>query len=105
MASNRLELHQLLKSQFSSQQEPHVYFQPPQNIQLVYPCMIYKITDLPQIWANNLPYHWDHAYHLTYLTRDPNDPVVEKLIALRKTKFGRYYTADNLHHFTFTIFD
>lgn len=105
MAGKRVELHQLLKQQFPENTEPHVYFQPPQNTEIIYPCMIYKLSDMPTQWANNLPYHWDKSYELIYITEDPKDPVVEKLIALRETKFNRYYSADNLHHFVYTIYE
>ncbi len=105
MARERVEMHQMLKKLFPENQEPHVYFQPPQNTKIIYPCMIYKLSDMPQKWANNLPYHWERAYELTYITQDPNDPMAEKLIALRETKFNRYFSADNLHHFVYIIFD
>lgn len=105
MASERVELQRMLKGLFPNAQEAHVYFQPPESVKLVYPCMVYKLSDMPQLWANNLPYHWEHAYELTYISRDANDPMVEKLIALRETKFVRYFSADNLHHFVYIIFD
>ena len=103
MASNRVELHQLLKAQFI-ETEPHVYFQPPTNTKLSYPCIIYKLSDLPTKWANNLPYHWDESYEMTYISKDPNDPMVIRLIALRQLRFVRYYSADNLHHFVYIIY-
>lgn len=105
MARERVEMHQMLKSLFPAHMEPRVYFQPPQSTKIEYPCMIYKLSDMPQKWANNLPYHWERAYQLTYISRDPKDPMIEKLIALRETKFDRYFSSDNLHHFVYTIFD
>lgn len=105
MAKERVEMHKMLKSLFPERTEPHVYFQPPQNTKIIYPCMIYKLADMPQKWANNLPYHWERAYQLTYISQDPNDPMIEKLIALRETRFDRYFAADNLHHFVYTIYD
>lgn len=105
MVKGRTELHKLLKSLFPKNQEPHVYFQPPQNTRIVYPCIIYKLEDMPGIWANNLPYHWDHSYEVTYITTDPQDPMIDRLRGLRKTRFNRPFVSDNLHHFVYTIFD
>ena len=104
MASRRLELHQTLKQQFIAPTEPHVYFQPPQNTRLVYPCIIYKLSNLPVEWANNLPYRWTESYEMTYITSDANDSMVGRLISLRETRFVRYYSADNLHHFVYVIY-
>lgn len=101
----RHNLTELLRAQFPRGTEPHVYFQPPATIRLEYPCILYKLSNMPTIWANNLPYHWDRCYDMTYITRDAQDPMVEKLIRLRLTKFDRYYSSDNLHHFVFKIYD
>ena len=90
MAKRRVNMHELLEQLFPLHQEPHVYFQPPQNTRIQYPCIVYKLNDMPTNWAGNLPYKWERAYEMTYISEDPQDPMVEKLIALRVTKFIRY---------------
>ena len=104
----RHDLTELLRAQFPDHvQDPEkrVLFQPPATVKLEYPCIIYKLSDMPTNWSNNLPYHWERCYEMTYITRDAQDPMVEKLIALRETKFERYFSADNLHHFVYKIYD
>lgn len=101
----RHDLTELLRQQFPKNTEPHVYFQPPENTQIQYPCIIYKLSNMPTKWSNNLPYHWDRCYEMTYITRDAQDSMVERLIALRQTRFNRYFSGDNLHHFVYTIYD
>lgn len=101
----RHDLTELLRDQFPDRNKAVVFFQPPATIKLTYPCIIYKLSNMPTKWANNLPYHWDRCYEMTFITEDPQDPMVEKLIALRETAFDRYFSADNLHHFVFKIYD
>ena len=49
----RLQLHQLLET-FTE----HVYFQPPTNVKLQYPCIIYKRDFAHTKFADDKPY--DH---------------------------------------------
>lgn len=99
----RQKLHNLIKKQFDS--NPHVYYQPPASVKLAYPCVVYILDDMPPIYANNLPYHWDHCYTLTVIDRDPDSKLRERIAALPTCRFARAMCVDNLHHFIFKIFD
>ena len=59
-----------------------VYYQPSASVHLEYPCVIYKLEDMPIVHANNRPYHWDHVYQITVIDRDPESEIRE----LRKLK-------------------
>lgn len=104
----RHDLTELLRAQFPEDiQDPErrVLFQPPATVKLEYPCIIYKLSDMPAIWSGNLPYHWERCYEVTLISRNPQEPMAEKLVALRVSKFERYFAADNLHHFVYKIYD
>ena len=34
-----------------------VYYQPPENLKLTYPCIIYETSDILSNFADNNPYH------------------------------------------------
>ena len=76
----RPEFHQVLKSLFDS--EPHVYFQPPPNVTLEYPCIIYKLVDIPAKYANNHRYIQKREYEVTVIDRDPVSPIREKIVSI-----------------------
>lgn len=82
-----------------------VYYQPPASIRLTYPCLIYKMINLPVETANNYPYKVEHAYELTVIDSDPNSALREAIVRLQKCRFVRSYESDNLHHYVFYIFD
>lgn len=84
--------------------ERRVHYQPSSNTQLIYPCIVYKLDDMPVMHANNLPYHWDHAYVLTVIDRDPESVFREKIAELPMCKFQRFFVADNLNHYVFKIY-
>lgn len=98
----RQDLHQCLKNCFRS--NPNVYYQPPESVKLTYPCIVYKLDEMPAMHADNLPYHWDHHYQLTVIDRDPDSELREQVASLRSCKMIRSFVNENLHHFVFSIY-
>lgn len=98
----RPELHQLLKSLFDG--EPHVYHQRPPSKGMQYPCILYKLTGMPEKNADNLPYFTHREYQLTVIDTDPDSQLREKVAKLKWCRFVRTYVADNLNHFVFNLF-
>ena len=82
-----------------------VYYQPAASVKLKYPCVIYKLEDMPIVHANNLPYHWDHVYQITVIDRDPESIIREKIAEMSTCRFVRNYIADNLYHFVFRVYN
>mgnify|MGYP001400307847 CR=1 FL=1 len=99
--ADRTELQELLESILGSNA---VYFQPPPTIQLVYPCIIYKRSNINTKFANNYPYKLAKEYTITVIDKDPDSIIPDKIAALQTCVFDRYYTADNLNHNVFTIY-
>lgn len=98
---SRSELHAILVGILGSDK---VYFQPPQNTKIVYPCIIYKRDDIETKYAGNKPYNNVQRYSVTYISRDPDDPKAKKLAELPMCAFDRFYTADNLNHDVYNLF-
>lgn len=82
----------------------NVYFQPPENLKMRYPCIRYSLYDIQNGHADNLPYLSNNAYQLILIDPDPDNPYVNKIKDLPLCSFDRYYTADNLNHYVFTIY-
>lgn len=101
MARPRSELHTILKNLLGSN---NVYFQPPQNIQLQYPCIIYKRDYAKTEFADNQPYEHTKRYQITVIDRNPDSTIPDKVAALPMCLFNRYFAADDLNHDVFNIF-
>lgn len=99
--SRRLELHAILKQILGSN---YVYFQPPNSIQLEYPCIIYKRDRNNTKFANDKPYSRTKRYQITIIDRDPDSEIPDKVAALPMCLFDRFYTADKLNHDVYNIF-
>ena len=84
--------------------EPCVKYQPGASTTLTYPAIVYKLDDMPAIYANNKPYHWDHRYEIQIIDRDPESPLRERAVQLPMCRFERPFVSDNLYHFVFEIY-
>ena len=101
MAKTRLEFQTFLET---LKGDRNVYFQPPATIKMNYPAIVYNLSDIRNTDADNFPYLQATAYTLTYITDDPDDIMVNTLSKLPYCGFDRWYAADNLNHYVYTIF-
>lgn len=81
-----------------------VYFQPPENVRMIYPCIRYSLYDIQNGHGDNLPYLQDAAYQLILIDPNPDNEYVSKIAALPLCSMDRCYIADNLNHYVFTIY-
>lgn len=110
----RLEFQSLLESILGSE---NVYYQPPSNInetlngrtgkvivRMNYPCIRYNLDYVDMAYANNLSYVKQRRYSVTYISREPDDDMVDKLSSLPMCRFDRFYTTSELNHYVFRIY-
>jgi hypothetical protein len=98
---DRLQLQQLLES---LEGVTKVYFQPPANPGMEYPCIVYERDSASTAFADNRPYRFEQRYLVTIIDPEPDSGLVEQVAQLPKTSYSRHFVADNLHHDVFTIF-
>ena len=105
----RLDLHDKLRKLYTKatgrSSDSRVFYQSPQNTRLYYPCIIYKLIDMPANSANNFPYKIEHCYELTVIDSDPNSPLREEIVRMFTCRFIRDFESDNLYHYVFHIYD
>lgn len=82
----------------------NVYFQPPTGTKLKYPCIVYELDRINKVAADNRRYT-DHAsYSVKYITRDPDDEVIRRMLDIPTCSMGTSFPKDNLYHYTYTIY-
>lgn len=97
----RLALQALLEEALGSK---NVYFEPPENLRMSYPCIRYNRAQLNTLEADNRKYWTMTTYDVTYIAKDPRDGgVIDRIMAIRYCSHVRHYVADNLHHDVFNI--
>ena len=97
----RLRLQSELENALGSR---NVYFQPPQSIQMEYPCIVYTYSGDTVFHADGAPYFTFDYYDVVLITKDPMpDTIMSNLLTIPYSKFDRHYVGDNLHHFSYSI--
>lgn len=99
--NSRTDLHILLEDILGSK---NVYYQPPSNIQMKYPAIVYSRSDIRNTYADNSVYIQKHIYDITVIDKNPDSEIVEKVSKIPTCSFSRHYTADNLNHDTFRLY-
>jgi hypothetical protein len=103
MTTSRMELQELLVDILGSD---NVYFQPPSNIDMKYPCIVYNRDRDPASirFANNFPYTNKKCYQVMVIDRNPDSKIPDKVAELPMCTFDRFFTADDLNHDVFRLF-
>lgn len=99
--ATRLELHEKLEKLLDSK---NVYYEPPENLKIDYPCFIYGLDDVYRRPADNIGYTIQNRYQITLIDRMPDNPVRDRLLELPGCSFDRSYKSDNLEHYVFTLY-
>lgn len=97
----RPELQAILESILGSR---NVYFQPPPNLKMQYPAIVYNRDGLTIRHANDKPYKHKKRYQVTVIDQNPDNVIVDKIAMLPLCAYDRFFTAENLNHDVFTIF-
>ena len=108
METKRVELHEIL-CEIINITEPngdrHVYFQPPESVKMKYPAIRYKLDDIDIKYASDRLYLKTPGYSIVLIDRKPNSEYVSKILEIPHCKFVNSYSADNLNHFVFHIYN
>lgn len=103
---NRIDLHKILV-ELGSENDFKVYFSPPANIQLHYPCLIYTRSNPRTQKADNISYFKFDAYDLVFVTKDPDSIIPDKIVdKLRYATINRApYVSDGFYHYSIACYN
>lgn len=100
--ASRLELHEELCAILDSR---NVYFQPPASLEMQYPCIVYSLSGIDKLNANNNSYKTDKRYEITVIDYDPDSDIADKILAyFQMCSFDRPFVSDNLNHWVLTLY-
>ena len=97
---SRLELHdELLKFL------KNIYYQPPSNLTMVYPCIVYSKTGKIRQFSNNEIYTSEQGYQLTLIEKKPDSAMADELESyFQYCTTQQYYVSDSLYHTTLNLY-
>lgn len=82
----------------------HVYFQPPTNNRIQYPCIVYEVDYAKTEHADNRPYTYTRRYQVTVIDRDPDSVIPKSVAMFPMCLLNRFFTADGLNHTVYTLY-
>ena len=101
MVQPRTELQMVLESVLGSE---NVYFQPPPNIRMEYPAIVYNLEHDHVQYADDMGYVVYRRYHVSVIDRNPDSPIAERMRKLRHCTFSNMFAVDGLNQFNFTLY-
>ena len=102
MENRRLLLHEELVRILGSK---NVYYQPPSNVNLVYPCILYELEGIDDKHADNLVYLRNLKYKVTVIDKHHNSPIFEKLLERPYSSYSTRFSTTGLNHYVCTLYD
>jgi hypothetical protein len=97
----RLDLQTVLETLLGSE---NVYFQPPENIQMQYPCIVYQRYNAHTRFADDTPYTITRRYQVTVIDPDPDSSIFNKVASLPMCLHNRFFVVNNLNHDVFNLY-
>lgn len=97
----RLELQELLEQTLGSDK---VYFQPPPNVAMSYPAIVYNREAADTTYAGDKPYNRTKRYQLTVIDRNPDSEIPGRVAELPMCRYDRFFVSNGLNHDVFTIY-
>lgn len=97
----RLELQTELETILGSR---NVYFQPPENIKMLYPCIVYGPTQEYVQFADGQRYLFKWRYQVTVIDKDPDSLIPNKVALLPMCKIDRIFASNNLNHYVYNLY-
>jgi len=81
-----------------------VYFQPPENLKLGYPAIVFHLTKIKVDHADDVPYKGAREYMITLITKEPEPDALEEILKIPYTTLDSTYISDGMNHFVFTSY-
>lgn len=83
----------------------NVYIDPPENIVMKYPCCRVRVQGGRARYSDNSTHIFTPSWELIYISYEPDDDFMMKIMmTFSRITFQRHYTADGLHHYSYTLY-
>lgn len=97
----RLNLQTLLESLNGVEK---VYWKAPEATKMVYPCIVYQLSLVKTVFADNKPYSLKKRYQITVIDIDPDSSIPDQISQLPMSAFDRHFKTSGLNHYVYNIY-
>ena len=97
-----LDLQNELKELLGSD---NVYFQPPTNLRMQFPCFVFSRGSGKQTFSDNKTHQFTKRYTVTHIGYDPDPDIIEAVVRhFQMCTYDQHFVKDNLQHDTFSLY-
>lgn len=93
--TNRLTLQHKLEEILGSD---NVYYNPPESQKMNFPAIVYNLSDIRQVHADNRKYVDFTSYKITIVSKKVDHPAIRGVLDLPMTKFSTNFTKNGYYH-------
>lgn len=101
--SERLLLDEVLRDILGEHRD-NCYFSPPDKMKLKYPCIVYRLSSINSINADNIKYKTLEGYDVTVMDHNPDSELYKKVFNLPYSAFNRNFTSGGLNNWVFKVY-
>lgn len=83
----------------------HIYLNPLPSVSMRYPAIKYSLNNIDPKFANDKAYSLASSYQVTLIDEDVDTQYLEPILQIPHCRFNRFYIANNLNHWVFTIYN
>ena len=76
----------------------NVYYNPPETLKMSFPAIVYNLSDIRQVHADNRKYVDFTTYKITVISKQVDNPAIRGVLDLPMTKFSTNYTKNGFYH-------
>ena len=104
LSNKRMALDKYLRSIVKQRcGSENVYYQPPANRRMKYPCICYELTKIRNRDADDGVYRQTFHYNVTVIDTKPDSEMTAAVSELSKASHDRQFISDNLYHDVFSV--
>lgn len=102
MVRSRVELSKKLRLILGNN---HCYFSPPTGMQMMYPCIVYDLSNVSLEKADNINYKKMRQWTIIVIDKNPDSVIFEDVMeAFPYCTYDRHYVADGLNHTVLSLY-
>ena len=104
LSNKRMALDKYLRSIVKQRcGSENVYYQPPANLRMKYPCICYELTKIRNRDADDGVYRQTFQDDVTVIDTKPDSEMTAAVSELSKASHDRQFISDNLYHDVFSV--
>lgn len=81
----------------------NVYYQPPENIKMSFPAIVYSRSIISNRFADNIIYRQRYEYKVTVIDKNPDSPIVNVMSNFPASRHTSHFTSNGYNHDVFNI--